>query len=65
MMCVTCKGTGKIPNFVSEVGHWIIWQHTTDFIHGTYLVLYDNGRIERVTSRDGEGDDVHVIREGD
>lgn len=44
---------------------WQLWLDTADYIHGTYLVLYDDGTIERVTSRAGEGDDVQLVRPSD
>lgn len=28
---------------------WVLWIHTSDFIHGTYLRMYDTGKMERVT----------------
>jgi hypothetical protein len=42
--------------------HWMIWLHTSDYTHGTFLRLYDNGAIERVTVRADEGDDVATIK---
>lgn len=46
-------------------GSWIVWLHTADFKYGTFLRLYDNGRIERVTCREGEGDDIHEVKPAD
>lgn len=45
-----------------ELGFWILWLHTSDFVHGTYLRLYDDGCIERITVRDDEGDDIQPIK---
>lgn len=44
-------------------GKWRLWLHTPDFIHGTYLDLYSNGKITRTTVRQDEGDEVVVIKE--
>lgn len=44
---------------------WQLWLATPDFIHGTYLKMYLDGRIERVTVRQDEGDEIFTIRETD
>lgn len=44
---------------------WRIWLATPDFIHGTYLVLYSNGAVERVTVREDEGDEVMIVKDGE
>lgn len=44
---------------------WRVWLHTNDFIHGTFLCLYADGKVTRVTIREGEGDDEHLIRHAD
>ena len=44
-------------------GVWRLWLHTPNYIHGTFLTLYSNGKIERTTVREDEGDDVVVIKE--
>jgi hypothetical protein len=49
----------------AHAGHWKIWIHTNNFILGTYLVLYDTGKIERVTVRDDEMDQVVLIKPED
>lgn len=55
---------GKFVPFL-ECGHWIIWLATSDYIYGTFLRLYDDGRIERVTVRNDEPDDVMLIKPRD
>lgn len=45
--------------------HWKAWTGTSDFIHGTFLRLYDSGKVERVTIREGEGDEVLLVRPDD
>lgn len=45
--------------------HWKAWIGTSDFIHGTFMRLYDNGKVECVTIREGEGDEVLLIRPED
>lgn len=61
-----------IPNRVTngaldrmEGGVWRLWLHTPDFIHGTYLKLYSDGKIVRVTVRADEGDETVCIKEAD
>lgn len=44
-------------------GRWRLWLHTPDFIHGTYLDMQSNGRIDRVTVRQDEGDEIVCIKE--
>lgn len=46
-------------------GYWIVWLATSDYIYGTYLKLYNDGRIERVTVRNDEPDDVMLIKPKD
>lgn len=47
-------------------GYWIIWLSTNDFIHGTFLRLYDNGLIENVTIRsDRPDEDIFVVKPPD
>lgn len=47
-------------------GHWILWLNTSDYINGTYLKLYDNGRIERITIREDEpAPDIMLIKPED
>ena len=45
--------------------HWRLWLATNDFVHGTYLALFDDGHCERVTVRAGEGDDIMLIKPSD
>ncbi len=48
-----------------EGGVWRLWLHTPDFVHGTYLKLYSNGMIERITTRVDEGDEIVCIKGAD
>jgi hypothetical protein len=41
-------------------GTWRLWLHTNDHVYGTYLKLYSNGRITRVTVRDGYDDEEMI-----
>lgn len=53
-------------DFTVDDGHWIIWLHTNDFIHGTFLRLHDNGLIENVTIRsDRPDEDIFVVKPPD
>jgi hypothetical protein len=53
---------GKYRTTSKHDGFWLIWIHTRDYIHGTFLKLYDNGAIENVTVRAGEGDEVILVK---
>lgn len=44
---------------------WRVWISTVDFRYGTYLLLYDTGRIENVTERADQGPEVFTVVEGD
>jgi hypothetical protein len=44
-------------------GRWRLWLHTPDYIHGTYLDMYSDGKIVRVTVREDEGDEVVTLKE--
>jgi hypothetical protein len=44
---------------------WRLWLSTRDFIHGTYVELFDDGRILHCTVRPDEGDDVYWVRPSD
>lgn len=48
-------------------GHWKFWLHRSlsDRILGTYLKLHDNGKIERITVRANEGDQVDLVKPAD
>lgn len=47
-------------------GYWLIPQSTNpNRTLGIFLKLYDNGKVERVTIRDGEGDEVCLIKPED
>lgn len=48
-----------------ECGAWKLWIHTNDYVLGTYLLLHDSGKIERVTVRADEGDEVVLIKPED
>ena len=44
---------------------WRLWLATADFIYGTYLELFDDGRIMNMTTRRDEGDDYYWARPSD
>lgn len=44
---------------------WMVWIATTDYVHGTYLILCDSGEVVRVTAREDEGDEMFVVRPAD
>jgi hypothetical protein len=48
------------------IGSWCLWVHPApDFSHGTYLKLYDNGALERVTLYPDGSEDVMLLKESD
>lgn len=47
------------------ISYWRLWINTRDFRYGTFLVLWDDGAIDRVTCRSGEGDDVIHVKPKD
>lgn len=44
-------------------GMWRLWLHTPNFIHGTFLMLYPDGKVVRVVVREDEGDEEMIIKE--
>lgn len=44
---------------------WRLWTATRDYKYGTYLTLYDNGRITNTTEREGEGIEEFEVRPSD
>lgn len=44
---------------------WRLWLATPDYVHGTFLLFYDDGKIERIVVRKEEGDEVFTVRESD
>ena len=44
---------------------WRLWLATNDFVFGTYLELFDDGRILRCTTRKDEGDEFMWVRPSD
>jgi hypothetical protein len=49
-----------------EHGFWLLPISTNpDRTLGIFLRLYDDGKIERVTVREDEGDEIHVIKPAD
>jgi hypothetical protein len=44
---------------------WMLWIATKDFVYGTYLLLSNDGGIERVVTRVDEGDEINVVRPSD
>lgn len=39
-------------------GCWRLWTETRDFVLGTYILLWDDGRVQTVTERAGEGPEI-------
>jgi len=50
---------------IRREGYYKLWLHTSDRLLGTFLKLYDNGKIERVTVRSDCGDEIVLIKPED
>ncbi len=56
---------GKEYEFVGT-GAWMVWLNANrDFTCGTYLLLHDDGSIERVTAEPDGGEDIMTIKKRD
>ena len=44
---------------------WRLWLSTRDFVYGTYIELFDDGRILHMTTRTDEGDEYYLARPSD
>jgi hypothetical protein len=44
---------------------WRLWTATRDFKYGSYIELFDDGRVLNCTSRVDEGDEVYWCRPSD
>lgn len=55
----------RLMRIVRRPGSWILWLSTRDYTFGTYLQVYDDGHIERITLREDEGDEFMSIRPSD
>jgi hypothetical protein len=55
----------RLLRMVRKPDCWWLWLATSDYVFGTYLCVYDSGRVERVTVREDEGDDIITVRPTD
>ena len=55
----------RLQRIIRHSDKWQLWIATKDYIHGTYLLLWDDGLIENVTEREGEGPDVFMVKASD
>jgi len=47
-------------------GSWMVWLNANhDFTLGTYLLLHDDGSIERVTAEPDGGEDIFTVKQRD
>ena len=47
-------------------GCWRLWIHTNDYVYGTFVALHNNGKVERITTREGDGmEDITCIKPKD
>lgn len=46
-------------------GVWRLWLHTPNYVHGTYLLLYSDGKVTRVTEFADASPETLVVRYAD
>jgi hypothetical protein len=46
----------------SNPAYYRLWLHTSDFVLGTFLELWPNGWVIRVTVREDQGDERVLVR---
>lgn len=55
-----------VKRLIDVTGYWLIPTHTNpDRTLGTFLRLYDDGKIERITVREDQGDEIVTIKPAD
>jgi len=57
-------GVAEAIDFVGG-GVWRLWLHTPNYVHGTYLLLYSDGKVTRVTEYADEPPETLVVRYAD
>lgn len=57
--------TRVLTGFSDPQGHYRLWLHTKDFVLGTFLELWPNGEVIRVTVREDQGDERVLVRPAD
>lgn len=55
----------RLLRIVRKSNGWWLWTATNDYVYGTLLILYENGRIDRITTRIDEGDELVAVRPSD
>lgn len=55
----------RLLRMIRKPDCWWLWLATSDYVYGTYLCVYDDGSITRVTIRGDEGDEEIAIRPSD
>jgi hypothetical protein len=55
----------RLLRMIRQRDCWWLWLATSDYVYGTYLCVYDDGRVERVTVREDEGDEIMLVRPSD
>ena len=63
-MVATPPGT-RLQRIIRLPHGWRLWTATKDFRFGTYLELFDDGRILHCTTRADEGDEYFWSRHSD
>jgi len=57
-------GVAEAVDYVGG-GVWRLWLHTPNYIHGTYLLLYSDGKVTRVTEYADDPPETLVVRYAD
>jgi hypothetical protein len=55
----------RLMRIVRLARGWRVWTSTANFRYGTYLELFDDGRVLNCTVRANEGDDYFWARPSD
>ena len=65
--CPWIEATEELSGYYGhEPGHWIVWiHHNPDFTLGTYLTLYQDGRITNSTVKEDGTEDVFQVKPPD
>jgi hypothetical protein len=64
--CTVALPIGARAQRIERLPHgWRVWTSTRDFRYGSYLELFDDGRILNCTTRADEGDEYFWARPSD
>lgn len=55
----------RLMRILRRPGCWHLWLATRDYVYGTFIIAWDDGHVERITTREDEGDEVIRVRPSD